>query len=311
MADNDAFQPVIIGDSSEFLSPTRKGEKRESLDVDLAPKQRLSRVTYPDLDNLVKDTMDRFSNLEISNQTYRKHSTGNRSQSVSSEDVPPLPKRPPPQSSKSFSFSESSSLTPSRCVVTDLDQAMQQRDEQKLQALFGDNLPNKSPKENTSEKKSKKTVPDDELETDLDDIGDDFKLSNILTKSPAEEVKASPEPKPKLKADIRKKDYFMPTENLEDAVKWPENCPRILRFGQKEVFEGQMLLRWFSSAISKDHYLHLILTKHDIRVIFSQFTTYLLAAGVICEHDPGPLHTVFKVNVTQHKKECQRTQKYI
>ncbi|XP_055957484.1 formin-2 isoform X1 [Patella vulgata] len=288
MADNEAFQPVMIGDSIDFLSPSKCGEKRESRDVDLVPKHS-GRIGCPETENIVKEATDKLTNLEISSSSPSRKSPSNRSQSVSLDDPPPLPKRLPPKSSRSLDFASGS-----RCVVTDLDQAMQQMDEQKLQALFGENMPKSSQEENRSSISGKSLEEDDgELETDLDEVLVDFKqspkvITNVQASQPRLETKSTKNP------DAKKKDYYMPTVNLEDAVKWPENIPRILRFGQKEVFEGQTLVHWFSSAIDSQHYLHMVLTKHDIRVIFSQFCTYLLGAGVLREKDPGPLHSIYK-----------------
>ena len=46
---------------------------------------------------------------------------------------------------------------------------------------------------------------------------------------------------------------------------------------------GQLLLQWLSSQFDSSHYLSLILTKHDIAVLMSQFCTHLLAAGVLSQ----------------------------
>lgn len=49
------------------------------------------------------------------------------------------------------------------------------------------------------------------------------------------------------------------------------------------LFPGQLLLQWLSSQFDSSHYLTLILTKHDIAVLMSQFCTHLLAAGVLSQ----------------------------
>lgn len=47
------------------------------------------------------------------------------------------------------------------------------------------------------------------------------------------------------------------------------------------VATGQMLINWFVSAFPDDHYLRLLLTSQDLRILAVQFCTHLLAAGVI------------------------------
>ncbi|PSN51207.1 hypothetical protein C0J52_13663 [Blattella germanica] len=44
---------------------------------------------------------------------------------------------------------------------------------------------------------------------------------------------------------------------------------------------GQMLINWFVSAFPEEHYLRILLTPQDIRILAAQFCTYLLAAGVL------------------------------
>ncbi|KAJ4440368.1 hypothetical protein ANN_08508 [Periplaneta americana] len=44
---------------------------------------------------------------------------------------------------------------------------------------------------------------------------------------------------------------------------------------------GQMLINWFVSAFPEDHYLRLLLTCQDLRILAAQFCTHLLAAGVL------------------------------
>jgi formin 2 len=42
-----------------------------------------------------------------------------------------------------------------------------------------------------------------------------------------------------------------------------------------------MLINWFVSAFPEDHYLRLLLTSQDLRILAVQFCTHLLAAGVL------------------------------
>nr|CAD7594706.1 unnamed protein product [Timema genevievae] len=48
-----------------------------------------------------------------------------------------------------------------------------------------------------------------------------------------------------------------------------------------QFFSGQMLINWFVSAFSEEHYLRLILTSQDLRILAAQFCTHMLAAGVL------------------------------
>jgi hypothetical protein len=61
-----------------------------------------------------------------------------------------------------------------------------------------------------------------------------------------------------------------------------------------------MLLQWLSSQFDDSHYLSLILTKHDIIILMSQFCTYLLAAGVLSPFRTG--HN-FKEHTFKVRKE--------
>ena len=44
---------------------------------------------------------------------------------------------------------------------------------------------------------------------------------------------------------------------------------------------GQMLINWFVSAFPEEHYLRFLLTSQDLRILAAQFSTHLLAAGVL------------------------------
>ncbi|XP_068085299.1 protein cappuccino isoform X2 [Anabrus simplex] len=68
---------------------------------------------------------------------------------------------------------------------------------------------------------------------------------------------------------------------LEQKVNKPRFLPEKLDFQIYEKFEGQMLINWFVSAFTEDHYLRLLLTTQDLRILAAQFCTHLLAAGVL------------------------------
>ncbi|CAC5400490.1 FMN2 [Mytilus coruscus] len=97
---------------------------------------------------------------------------------------------------------------------------------------------------------------------------------------------------------------YSPYQNLDDAVKWPASVPGTLDFSRMEVFEGnwtvfflsslKMLLQWLSSSIDDNHYLRLMLTRHDLQVIGSQYCTCLIAAGIIKEVNRKDSQWLFK-----------------
>ncbi|XP_069704100.1 formin-2 isoform X2 [Periplaneta americana] len=68
---------------------------------------------------------------------------------------------------------------------------------------------------------------------------------------------------------------------IEQRVAKPKFVPEKLDFQIYEKFEGQMLINWFVSAFPEDHYLRLLLTCQDLRILAAQFCTHLLAAGVL------------------------------
>ncbi|XP_023214558.1 protein cappuccino-like, partial [Centruroides sculpturatus] len=57
-----------------------------------------------------------------------------------------------------------------------------------------------------------------------------------------------------------------------------------------------MLIHWFCSAFPEDHYLRYLLTKQDLKILAAQFSTHLLAAGVLrqIEDENAPLEIVFR-----------------
>ncbi|XP_021933478.1 formin-2 isoform X2 [Zootermopsis nevadensis] len=68
---------------------------------------------------------------------------------------------------------------------------------------------------------------------------------------------------------------------IDQRVAKPKFVPEKLDFQIYEKFEGQMLINWFVSAFPEGHYLRLLLTSQDLRILAIQFCTHLLAAGVV------------------------------
>lgn len=60
-----------------------------------------------------------------------------------------------------------------------------------------------------------------------------------------------------------------------------------------------MLINWFLTAFSEDHYLRMILTPQDLKILVAQFATHLLAAGVIKQiaDKDAPLEILFRVSI--------------
>ncbi|KAL3874749.1 hypothetical protein ACJMK2_037720 [Sinanodonta woodiana] len=185
------------------------------------------------------------------------------------------------------------------CAVTDLDKAMQDRDKQKLHALFKDNSKDFEDKDMLSSTPASPNIPitpDREEETDLD-ASPNEKVATKCTRSPKvyKEEKAIDETRRNLTKNAAAT-HYRPNVNLEDAVKWPLEVPGKLDIRKMEVFEGQMLLNWLTYAIDSSHYLRLVLTKHDLNVVACQFCTCLIAAGVIKQIETKEKEEVFKTD---------------
>nr|KAG5712398.1 hypothetical protein BaRGS_023977 [Batillaria attramentaria] len=206
-----------------------------------------------------------------------------------SVDSPPTPK-----DSDLAPVQSSSSPGKRNIAVTDLDQAMQDRDEERLRQLFGDQMILSS-----STDHSYPTVysagpfgETDVDETNLDDPVDFKFVTNIQVQgqSRARNGSGGGHDEAGSFVDAEEPDqgrYNMPSVNLDDAVRYPMDMPPKLHFSHSEVFEGQLLLQWLASQFDSSHYLSLILTKHDIAVLMSQFCTHLLASGVLSQLQPG------------------------
>ncbi|KAK3581849.1 hypothetical protein CHS0354_009737 [Potamilus streckersoni] len=186
------------------------------------------------------------------------------------------------------------------CAVTDLDKAMQDRDKQKLHALFKESSKDFEDKQILSSTPASPNIPitpDREEETDID-ASPNEKVATKCIRSPKvfKEVKAIDETRRNLTKNVAAAKHYKPNVNLEDAVKWPLDVPGKLDIRKMEVFEGQMLLNWLTSAIDSSHYLRLVLTKHDLNVVACQFCTCLIAAGIIKQIETKEKEEVFKTD---------------
>lgn len=61
-------------------------------------------------------------------------------------------------------------------------------------------------------------------------------------------------------------------------------------------FPGQQLLNWYVGSFPDDHYLRMLLTTQDLRILGAQFCTHMLAAGVLKQipDKDAPLESVFR-----------------
>lgn len=58
---------------------------------------------------------------------------------------------------------------------------------------------------------------------------------------------------------------------------------------------GATLMNWLCSEFNESHHLFSILSRHDYRIIVSQFCTHLLSAGILCEREKKHRENIFKV----------------
>lgn len=194
--------------------------------------------------------------------------------------------------------------------VTDLDKAMKDRDQEFLSKRFGETGMKNSP--HSASVNSNHSCSDDQ-ETDIDDMSKDkvhakFRNRNTsgenspLSKSspsspmfppPASSPLAFCDEKRQLSDPRGKEILRRRPNNLEDAVSWPLSIPGTVDFTKFEVFEGQMLLNWLQSTIDDKHYLRLVMTRHDMSVVLTQFCTCLIAAGIMKEKE-GRNEQMFK-----------------
>ncbi|XP_052766863.1 uncharacterized protein LOC128207779 isoform X2 [Mya arenaria] len=204
-------------------------------------------------------------------------------------------------------FANSSPALKRSLAVTDLDQAMKDRDLQKLTSRFRDSTAsegeNSQPELPKSEVQSVRPslTSSSSVETDLDArnilhtrVRDSPRL--LPRHSGSGEPLSPPLQPPHSAPPIHPVAplVYKPQVNLEDAVKWPAEVPGKLNLQKMDVFEGQMLLNWLCGSIDKSHYLRLVMTKHDISVVASQVCTCLIAAGVLKQIEGKDQESVFK-----------------
>lgn len=244
-------------------------------------------------------------------------------------------------SSKSLDFSDhntfkGSSSLKRTALVTDLDKAMQQMDQERLQKIFrndssSDHVQNEeildhmeSPDHGVMETDldaesatpSKYRPPTKAMATDLSNMSTGSPSGKLLTSLRANYQKLQervashrhrtgsdssllerPSPKKVKEKQKTVDDSYQPQVNLDDAVKWPKSILGKLDFKQLEVFEGKMLLQYLCSSIDENHYLRMILTRHDLQVVMSQMITCLMAVDVIKElEDRDDGQFVFKTD---------------
>ncbi|KAJ8309312.1 hypothetical protein KUTeg_014186 [Tegillarca granosa] len=209
-----------------------------------------------------------------------------------------------PPTSKSTDLSNKSELNQSSIKriggVTDLDKAMQESDQQKLKSIFKNSNNQDSEKANEERSQQQESHHFSVMETDLDSptsslpkihtsaktfqkpMSVDIGATEDNVNKPRREISSKQTEITKPAGEKRPKDLmYKPNVNLEDAVKSPMEVPVKLDFRHMECFEGQMLLQWLNNAIDDNHYLRLLLTRHDLQVVISQVCTCLMAAGVI------------------------------
>ncbi|XP_070180902.1 formin-like isoform X2 [Littorina saxatilis] len=186
-----------------------------------------------------------------------------------------------------------SSPTLRQTVVTDLDQAMQERDESRLRVLFGETM--SSPNINYSYGQGY-TSGFGETDVDETNLDEDPVKRKYNTSAHAQEQSYDGDEQEGGCASREddsfedcheqpagEEEKYEEDSSSDDCVRYPMDMPASLHFNQSDVFDGQLLLQWMSSQFDSSHYLSLILTKHDIAVLMSQFCTHLLAAGVLSQ----------------------------
>lgn len=63
------------------------------------------------------------------------------------------------------------------------------------------------------------------------------------------------------------------------------------------VYLGQMLVSNLLSSIDEDHYLRLLISSHDLRLLMGHFVNYLLNIGIICPLEDGQICDKFTVSI--------------
>ncbi|CAH1379031.1 unnamed protein product [Tenebrio molitor] len=83
---------------------------------------------------------------------------------------------------------------------------------------------------------------------------------------------------------------------LESKITKPKFVPEKLDFQLYEKFEGHMLVNWYLSEFSEDHYSVELPNGQDLKLLAIQFCTHLLAAGVLRQipDKDVPMYNIFK-----------------
>ena len=69
-----------------------------------------------------------------------------------------------------------------------------------------------------------------------------------------------------------------------------------------------MLINWFVSTFSEEHYMRHVVAPQDLKIMATQFCTHLLAAGVIrqIEDASAPIELLFRVSCGDLSSGFQR-----
>nr|KAI8741334.1 formin [Biomphalaria glabrata] len=201
--------------------------------------------------------------------------------------------------------------SPKSPLVTDIDQAMAQVDERKLKALFSEGKAmSHHPSEQasfSSDRGGTNQEEDDEEETNIDDEPPSAKMIASLKQKSLDAEYLEETPKLIVSSGSRRRQMnreFVQSLSFDEAIKRPVSLPPELDRRKGVGFDGETLVNWLSSEFNESHHLHVILTRHDFRLLVAQFCTHLLSAGVLCEVDKKHKESIFKSTSFQHYLMC-------
>ncbi|RUS77180.1 hypothetical protein EGW08_015067 [Elysia chlorotica] len=221
----------------------------------------------------------------------------------------PRLRRPRQNSELGSSFSDVATLSPTSpkaMVVTDLDQAMAQMDEQKLKSRFRSmSSPTAENSSFIGEANGNATPiqPEDE-ETNIDDEPASVqRIANLKQKSIEVELSASntscQSATPTTSRQRRRRserEKIVPAVTFDEALKMPSPPPADIALNKFQEFDGETLASWLCSEFSESHYLHSTLTRHDFRILVFQICTHLLSLGILRPTVEKKPPEVFKVS---------------
>ncbi|XP_059162298.1 formin-like isoform X2 [Physella acuta] len=227
------------------------------------------------------------------------------------------------KSSKETSMDHSKHSTPGKSpkspMVTDIDQAMAQRDEKKLKSILVESNPagNTSLAACSKSPSSHYQIDSDVEETNIDEEPPSAKMiASLKQKSIDAELADSLITTPNSVSTgprrrcLLNKDYHGASVSFDEAIKWPPALPAELDKNKAESFDGATLMNWLCSEFNESHHLYSILSRHDYRIIVSQFCTHLLSAGILSEAEKKHRENIFKTH-NQYKwtghDTCQDT----